>query len=60
MAKELGLSLKREIRLGWGTVYRMHIDNGKPVEEIVAEGDKKARARAVETMEIVRENIHIG
>ncbi|MCK4775966.1 MAG: tryptophan--tRNA ligase [Candidatus Krumholzibacteria bacterium] len=30
------------------------------VEEIVAEGDKKARARAVETMEIVRENIHIG
>ncbi len=37
MAKELGLSLKREIRLGWGTVYRMHIDNGKPVEDIVAE-----------------------
>jgi tryptophanyl-tRNA synthetase len=30
------------------------------VDEIVAEGDKKARERAVETMEIVRENMHIG
>ena len=37
MAKKLGLSLKREIRLGWGTVYRMHIDNGKLVGDIVAE-----------------------
>jgi len=30
------------------------------VGEIVAEGDEKARARAVETMEIVREKMHIG
>jgi len=30
------------------------------VEEIVAEGDKKARATAVETMEIVREKMNIG
>ncbi len=30
------------------------------VEEIVAEGDEKARARAVETMELVREKMHIG
>jgi tryptophanyl-tRNA synthetase len=30
------------------------------VAEIVAEGDKKARLRAVETMEIVREKMHIG
>lgn len=30
------------------------------VEEIVAEGDEKARARAVETMEMVREKMHIG
>jgi len=35
---------------------------GRPgaVEEIVAEGDEKARARAVETMEMVREKMHIG
>jgi tryptophanyl-tRNA synthetase len=30
------------------------------VEEIVAAGDEKARARAVETMEMVREKMHIG
>jgi tryptophanyl-tRNA synthetase len=30
------------------------------VEEIVTEGDKKARARAVETLEMVRERMHIG
>jgi tryptophanyl-tRNA synthetase len=30
------------------------------VEDIVAEGDEKARARAVETMEVVREKMHIG
>jgi tryptophanyl-tRNA synthetase len=30
------------------------------VEEIVAAGDDKARARAVETMQMVREKMHIG
>lgn len=30
------------------------------VEDIVAEGDEKARARAIETMELVREKMHIG
>jgi tryptophanyl-tRNA synthetase len=30
------------------------------VDDIVAEGDKKARQRAVETLEMVRERIHIG
>jgi tryptophanyl-tRNA synthetase len=30
------------------------------IEEIVAAGDEKARARAVETMEMVREKMHIG
>ncbi len=30
------------------------------VDEIVAEGDKKARQRAVETLEMVRERMHFG
>jgi tryptophanyl-tRNA synthetase len=30
------------------------------VDEIVSEGDRKARERAVETMGIIRENMHIG
>ena len=30
------------------------------VEEIIAVGDEKARARAVETMEMVRERMHVG
>jgi tryptophanyl-tRNA synthetase len=34
--------------------------NPGAVDEIVAEGDEKARERAVETMEMVREKMHIG
>jgi tryptophanyl-tRNA synthetase len=30
------------------------------VEEIIADGDRRARERAVETMEMVREKMHIG
>ncbi len=35
MVNKLGLSLMKEIRLMWGTVYRMSITDGTPVEEMV-------------------------
>ena len=35
MAKGLGLSLMKEMRLMWGTVYRMKIESGESVESMV-------------------------
>ncbi len=37
LAKKAGLSLMKEIRLMWGTVYRMRIDNGASVESVINE-----------------------
>ncbi len=36
IGKSLGLSLMQTIKLSWGTVYRMSIDGGEPVETMVS------------------------
>ena len=39
---------------------RDEMSDSELLRRFVAEGDKKARERAIETMEIVREKMHIG
>jgi len=48
LAKSFGLSLKKEIRLKWATVYRMSIVNGEPVESMVSKLKARPEVRYVE------------
>jgi len=48
IAKNMGLSLMEEIHLMWGTVYKMHIDSGEPVETVVAELQGKSEVKYAE------------